>query len=636
MLGTYLSALLVVGASLAIGQAALLTCGWRRWSWLSPAVGVALLLAVAWGTVRLPGERITALAAIGVLTIAALAVLWRWRPGLGDIAREGLPAAALVLAGVSIPFVVEGHFGVLGTSFNPDMGQQLFGANWLADPDRHEPTLLENGYPLGPHALAAALSTLTGGNVVQAFTGLTIAVPILAALTSLTVLRELAPIRRAVAAALVGLPYMVASYLAQGLFKELLMALFVLGFALTLHELGRGEPAAEGRRRLLAYAPLGLIAVGSVYAYSAPGLAWLGATALLFAAVELNRVRVAGNDIGGAVRGAGAPVGVALAVLVIAVAPEIGRMVEFRGTAVDVAKAEAPDEGGRAASGGEAPAERAGGDGGGKKNGNGPSARAPEKPEPIKFDNQLGNLVNQVSPLEALGIWPSGDFRLEPGDGAIPSPLFYAGGLLGLLALFVGLVRWWSRGESAIPAALAAAVAVYLAARIASTPYTSAKAILMIAPLATLIPVRELLASSDRAAPVRVIRPLFATALGAAFVLAAGASSLLALANAPVGPRDYSDGLALMRSAVIDQRVLVFVPQNQLEEEHAEEFVGWELRGADYVIEPGGGETKKGPPPPGIVFVITGRAGPSPPYERAALEKRVKPYRLWRVAPEQP
>ena len=155
----------------------------------------------------------------------------------------------------------------------------------------------------------------------------------------------------------------------------------------------------------------------------------------------------------------------------------------------------------------------------------------------------------------------------------------------------------------------------------------------MIAPLATLIPVRELLARGQRAAPRKVIPPVAATLLGVAFVLAAGGSSLLALANAPVGPRDYSDGLALMRSAVIDQRVLVLAPQKQLDDEHAEEFIGWELRGADYVIRPGGGETRSGPPPPGIVFVITGRAGPSPPYERAVLEKRVKPYRLWRVAP---
>jgi hypothetical protein len=635
VLGTYASALFVIGASLIVGQAALVVCGWRRWSWLAPAIGVALLLAVAWATIRLPGEGSTALAAIGVLTAAGAVVLWRVGPeGLGEALREGLPAAVLVLAGVSIPFVVEGHFGVLGTSFNPDMGQQLFAADWLADSDRPEPTLLENGYPLGPHALAAALSTVTGGNVVQAFSGLTIAVPVLAALSSLVVLRELAPLQRGVGAALVGLPYMVASYLAQGLFKELLMALFVLGFALCLHELARGEPAAEGRRRLLAAAPLGLIAVGAVYAYSAPGLAWLGATAVLFAVFELNRVRTAGGDVGAAVRGAAAPAAVALAVLVIAVAPEIGRMAEFRGTAVDVAQAKAPDDDGRAATGA---GEKQPGDGDGGKNGKGgkpASAGAPADTEPVKFDNRLGNLASQISPLEALGIWPSGDFRLEPGDGAIPSPLFFAGGLLGALALFVGLVRWFSRGETAIPAALAAAAGIYVAARVAGTPYTAAKAILMMAPLATLIPVRELLAPEERTSPEKVIPPRAATALGVTYVLAAAASSLLALANAPVGPRDYSDGLALLRSAVVDERVLVLVPQAQLDDEHAEEFVGWELRGTDYAIKPGGGETRSGRPPAGVVFVITGRAGPNPPYRRSVLEKRVKPYRLWRVAPE--
>ena len=42
-------------ASLALGQAALALCGVRRWSWLAPAVGLALVCAVGWGTVRLPG-----------------------------------------------------------------------------------------------------------------------------------------------------------------------------------------------------------------------------------------------------------------------------------------------------------------------------------------------------------------------------------------------------------------------------------------------------------------------------------------------------------------------------------------------------------------------------------------------------
>src|SRR5687768_6841240 len=116
MLGTYASALLVVGASLAVGQAVLVLCGWRRWSWLAPAVGVAPLLAVAWGTVRLPGEDTTALVALGLVLAAAALLLWRERPaGIAAAAREGLPAALLVLAGCSVPFVVEGHFGVLGT-----------------------------------------------------------------------------------------------------------------------------------------------------------------------------------------------------------------------------------------------------------------------------------------------------------------------------------------------------------------------------------------------------------------------------------------------------------------------------------------------------------------------------------------
>ena len=56
MIGTYAAVLAVCGASLAIGQAAIGLCGERRWSWLAPAVGLALLCAVCWGTVRLPGD----------------------------------------------------------------------------------------------------------------------------------------------------------------------------------------------------------------------------------------------------------------------------------------------------------------------------------------------------------------------------------------------------------------------------------------------------------------------------------------------------------------------------------------------------------------------------------------------------
>ena len=89
----------------------------------------------------------------------------------------------------------------------------------------------------------------------------------------------------------------------------------------------------------------------------------------------------------------------------------------------------------------------------------------------------LGNLFNRLSPLEALGIWPSGDFRVEPGDGAIPALAFYAGGAAGLAALAYGLAWWLRRGERAVPAALGAAVALWLYALLGGTPYQEAKAL---------------------------------------------------------------------------------------------------------------------------------------------------------------
>jgi hypothetical protein len=628
VLATYVSAVLVCAGSVIVGQAALLVCGWREWSWIGPPVGFALLLAVAWGAVRLPDEDTAALVAVGALVAVSLLLVLRTIPwGWGRAAGEGLPAALLALAGASLPFVVEGHFGVLGTSFNPDMGQQLFAADWFVRSDRPEPGLLEAGYPLGPHALAAALTAATGGNLVSAFSGITIAVPVLAALTSLVVLRELPLARRAIGAALVALSYMAASYLAQGLFKELMQALFVLAFALCLHELARGQPAgASPRRRLGIAAPLGLIAIGSVYAYSAPGLVWLGATAALFALAELALARRAGARVGPIIRRAAAPAAVATAVLVVAAAPEVGRMVEFRGTAVDVARAEAPDEsGGRGF-------ERAA-DGGGASFGGSGSGGS----ERVRFDNQLGNLFNEISPLEGLGVWPTGDFRLDPGAGAAPAIFFYACAALGLAALGFGLARWLGRGETAVPAALAAAVAVYVAAYLASTPYTAAKAVLMIAPLAMLIPVRELLAPATYSTGIALGRfrvpRLAIAAVALAFVLGAGFSSLLALVNAPVGPREYSSALAEFRSRVIDSpATVVFVSPKQLRGEHAEEFVAWDLRGVQGLrIEPGGGETRTGDPPAGVELVITGRVGPNPPYRGATLELRRDPYRLWRV-----
>ena len=59
-----------------------------------------------------------------------------------------------------------------------------------------------------------------GIGLVQGFSGLTVAVAVLAPLTALAAFAELRPLPRTAAALVVGLAYVVASYFAQGAFKE--------------------------------------------------------------------------------------------------------------------------------------------------------------------------------------------------------------------------------------------------------------------------------------------------------------------------------------------------------------------------------------------------------------------------------
>jgi hypothetical protein len=640
VLGTLASTLLVCAASLLIGQAVLAVCGWRRWSWLAPAVGLGPLLAVAWGAVQLPGEGAAALGGVAALCVLSAVVLAGRLEGASTAAREGWHAAVVTLALASIPFFVEGRFGVLGTGFNVDMSQHLFAADWLADPVGSTPGLVEQGYPLGPHGLAAAAAEVAGGNLVHGFNGVTLAVPVLAALASLTILRDLSPLRRVAGAALVALPYVVASYLAQGQFKELIQGLLLLGFALCLHQFGSRAPLPlararttgsharslsrppraglgwDGRRQhLLGAVPLAAIAIGSLYAYSAPGLAWLGAAAILFAAAELARRRADG--VWAVARLAAAPVAVGVIVVAIAAAPEFGRVVDFQGNAVNVASGNdhsdppfdrrpdpAGDEGGSAGGGGDARSGR-------------------------RHNNDLGNLFNQIWPAEALGVWPSGDFRVDPGDGAVPAVVFYAGILLGALALLVSLRRWLRRGETAVPAALLAAALIYLAAVAAATPYTAAKAVMMIAPLAMLISVRELLAPEVLTLAAREWRGRAFAAVAAAFLLAAAASSLLALGKAPVGPEEYSPGLSRMRSIFEGESTLVLADPEALRTEHARDFLAWEARGGDPVciepapVEPGG------PVPSGIHFVVTTEGASGAPFDGLRRRRSYGPYTVW-------
>ncbi|MCW2987825.1 MAG: hypothetical protein JWM24_763 [Solirubrobacterales bacterium] len=599
MIGTYAAILAVCGASLAIGQAAIGLCGVRRWSWLAPAVGLALLCAVCWGTVRIGGDGVVSAIVVVLLTLGSVAYLWGRLEGGGEALRTGWPVVLVALLAASLPFAVEGHFGILGTSFNPDMSQHLLAADRLAH--GYGGQLLHQGYPLGPHAVVVALHKGLDIGLVQGFSGLTVAVAVLAPLTTLAAFANLRPIPRTAGALVVGLSYVVASYFAQGAFKETIQALLVLAFALALRESTR-----SWRNLPLRFLPAAFLAAGSVYVYSFPGLIWLIATAAIWALMEYASTRMpssAGGGGAGVPRGAeaapppstvgdAAPTGpavvgsVVLASLtfLVLVAPEIGRMLDFHSF-------ETFDP-------------------------NGPG---------------LGNLFGQVSPFEALGIWPSGDFRLAPGDGAVPAAGYYLGAAFALVLLLYGAFASWRRRESAVLAGLGAVVLAYAAARLAGTPYTAAKAIEVAAPMAALTILLPLLDRPywrvDRRVAEKSAREPLVAAVAAVFLLVAGACSLLALANAPVGPTGYSAALTGLRPLVAADSTLVLASDELLADQHGGPFISWELRGGRVCIE---SEAEAGDRPPrGVRFVVTRGDPGSPPFPALRVRRVASPYVLW-------
>jgi hypothetical protein len=617
-LGTYAATLIVIVVSTAIGSGVLAAAGARKWSPTSAVVGLAAASVIAWWAVRLPGHGLTAL--IVLLVVSALAGTFAAFRQSG--VREGVlgaaPVALIALAAVSIPFVVEGHFGVLGTGFNVDMSQHLFAASWLADPAGLSPSLFRNGYPLGPHALTVAANEVTG-ELSIAFTGVTIAVPVLLAVAALAALDSLSRVRATLVAVLTALAYLAASYLAQGAFKELFEAAFLLGFALWLRDLTADRSRAGSG--ITALLPGAVIAAGALYVYSWPGLAWLVGTLGLWGLVELYRRR---DDRRASIRRV-LPCAVAgLLALAILAGPEIDRISKF-GTSVDAVTERAP----KPVVAPDAPAGSGGaGEGAVQTGGQGAFPGAPrERPD---YDNALGNLFGQVNPGSVFGIWPSGDFRVNPGDGAVPALVFYLGAALGALALAAGAVGAWRQAETALLAALAAAALIWLAARVGSTPYTTAKALQMIAPLAMLVAARGLL---DPLAPIplRGRSHRGVSVLAVAFVAGAGISSTLALANAPVGPDDYSPGVRKLSNRFAGESTLLLAPANVIADQRGAEFYGWELRGAGDVeiaaFEPNSGTQ----PPAGVSRIVVVGGEQEPPYaglKRIGSSNRVV---LWRA-----
>jgi hypothetical protein len=497
--GTYLSAGIILLASALVGRAVMLALGRRRASFLEVAVGLAVLILVCVVAIRLPGDAATSLAISAVLVVASLAFLVMRREAiLGPAVGIALPVMPVALLLSSLPFIASGHIGIPGVGLNNDLAMHLVDTDYLLDPTGPQPQSIVNGYPLGPHSLVATVVNLLGTEPLHGWLGLLVIAPVLTAITSLGLLRELRGGRRILTAALVALAYLTASVLGIAGFKELIAGMFLIAFALGLREI---ERSPDGRIAIVV--GLALITAAMIPVYSLPGVGWLVITAGLWIVAWLLRAR----DEGGpeAVRDLvrrSRPIAIpALIVVVIAGLTQLPKVIDF-------------------------------------------------------FQSgSIGNVTDTnsklryvVSPLETLGIWPSGDWLLGTHDFS-HDWVYWLFGLIGIAGLIVGLVWWTWRRDYAIPAAVASGLVIYLLTKYVEDGglYILAKAVVVPASVVMLLVVTALLARGNGPG-----RRVFAVA----FIALAAYSSFLALRDTIVASTDRLDQLAEFRGQVAGQNVL--------------------------------------------------------------------------------
>lgn len=530
---TYVAAIVILAASAAVGAGTLRLARREPWLGYAPVVGLALLIAVAAVTIRLPGRAVTSSVVMAVLVLAGAVIAARAaRTSRPQVSTALLLALVAALLATAIPFVVAGNVDVLGVGVNNDMAGHLGWADGLKVAPSERGDDIPAGYPVGPHAVMASVSETFDVDIADAATALTLGISVLAVAAAWSLLAGLPGPRRGLASVLVGLPYLGAAYYAQGAFKETLQALLLLGFMATLRDV-------LGRRSLDrgAAAMFVILAAGFLYNYSYVGLIWpLGTAIAALALAAFARGRLA-NPLAAArdaLRELGesrAALAGAAAVFLLAAAligPELARALDFFRTV-----------------------------------GVSPSATG------VIDAADLGNLPGQIPSLTALGIWPADDFRFyfqEPRSA-------YKAGLTGAVALagtVVAAIWWWRREDTAVPAAAVTAAAIYVGVRLRDeSPYLAAKALAVGAPIAMLFTLRALLSRwGSQEAGVRLAQ----AALAVAFVTLAVVSSFVALRSARVGPEAHRAELVSLRPIVDGHDVLVLT---------YDDFIRWELPGSD-------------------------------------------------------
>jgi hypothetical protein len=489
-----LSAAVTCFASLFLGQAALRLAGAEEWSWLAPAVGLSVAMLVATPTTHVPGRTVTIAILLGVLAIAA--AVWCLRSPQHRPPLSGLLAVIPVGFLVLVPFLAAGRGGILGVTVDNDMAAHLFFVEGYLSPV----VALPGDYPLGPHALAALLSKGLGIQPDLAFSGWTMAIPVLNAWIVQAVARRASWFGKAVLATVVSMPFLVAAYYGEGSFKEVVQAGLMLAIVLSLS--GYGPRLGRGR-----WVPIGLLIGGIVSVYSPAGLLWPFAIVGLWLAgllaIQARRRRL--REVSGVVRDELPALGIGLAVLVVALLPQAHRMWEFialrhSGTGIAV--------------------------------------------------GNLGNLVGRLPGWEAFGVWNSADFRL-------PAAPAFTGGMWTafVLALFLFGCFWaFRRGRWLLPLAAAGALLIWKVSDHSQSPYVSAKALVIASPLLLLVAVLPLV---DRERQQQRWPWLLVPLLGLVLFLRVGSDDLQALRWSPVGPTDHARQLEAFRPLLAGKPTLL-------------------------------------------------------------------------------
>ncbi|MGN6868505.1 MAG: hypothetical protein ACTHMY_08885 [Solirubrobacteraceae bacterium] len=523
------SAVVLVAASVLIGDAISLLGARCRAA--APAVGLSVLIIVSFATIQLPGRAVTTVVVLAVLLIAAAVIVivrrdlanFRFGRGRRSARSPALTAAAVAVTlavaavGAAIPFIANGHVGLLGVGFDNDTSAHLIWAQTLASPvvgTRYG--VLPTGYPLGPHALADAMSAGLGVRLDMAFNGLLIATLIITALVAAAALRHDSAWKIPLIGGLGALSYLVAAYYAEGAFKEMLMGLLLLAMVLHLMEVTT-ESAARRRPLWQSLIPASLLVAASLYVYSYLALGWIVLTLGIWLLAEvvarpgwLRRWRVLAFEIapGAAIAGV---------ITFLLVLPALGHIVSFAGSI----------------------------------------GLSPAATGAIPVSN-VGNIPHALPGWEALGIWTSPDFRFQPINVFNAHLLSWLNGdLLSWFALGVLLfgVGWaLRRREFLLPAAVAACAIVFWRAGQGQSPYVTAKALVVAGPVIAVTGLRGLLQAPLAPMP----RPLWVGRYVAAavFIALAGYSTYQVLRNEPVWPTESTRELLALDRLTRGQTVL--------------------------------------------------------------------------------